>query len=259
MSKAETRVRRNSTKKEREAEPFRHNISTENYNGGERRPSRKKFSWVRRLMQGQTRNQNEEGINDDQEHMTEKKNGVKFAQSPRTTPKRENGDAYTYNREEEDAEYANDNESSGYTSSGNESNGYASLNPHLDASDNVSTAPLKSVTSASTKTTSLLSNNPELHSNSASIETSIPSGANGSTPQTSTVASPPCQQSINERDSDSVITLASSSRRGRRRSCETSSSTAAIPPSSIMERLAVHPNASASYANSVQNSFNERN
>ena len=259
MSKAEARVRRNSTKRERELELHRLNINTENDNGGERRPSRKKFSWVRRLMQGQTRNQNEEGIKDEQELMAEKKNGVKFAQSPRAAEKRKNGDAYTYGREENDLDYVNDNESSGYTSSGNESNGYASLNPNLDASDNVSTTPLKSVTSASTKTTSLLSNNPELHSNAASVETSIPSAVNGMVQTTPAVASPPCQQSINERDSDSVITLASSSRRLRRRSCETSSSTTAIPPSSIMERLAVHPNASTSYANSVQNSFNERN
>lgn len=259
MSRTETRVRRPSAKKEREQEfGYRNNFHPENYNGGERRPSRKKFSWVRRLMQGQARNQNDDETSGEQNDPERRNGGVKFVQSPRAGAERKERDSYLHDTEENANGQADesDMESSGYTSSGNESNVYAALSPHVDGSDNVSTTPLKSVTSASTKTTSLLSNNPELHSNAASVETSIPSAINGILQSAPGHA---LQQSLNERDSDSVITLASSSRRARRRSCETSSSTAAIPPSSIMERLAVHPNASASYANSVQNSFNERN
>lgn len=46
-----------------------------------------------------------------------------------------------------------------------------------------------------------------------------------------------------ERDSESIVTLASSSRRVRRRSIDTNCSMAGIPPASIMERLTVNPTA----------------
>lgn len=49
-----------------------------------------------------------------------------------------------------------------------------------------------------------------------------------------------------DRDSESIVTLASSSRRLRRRSLDTNCSTAGIPPASIMERLSVNPTAANS-------------
>ncbi|KGQ80418.1 hypothetical protein MG5_06252 [Candida albicans P57072] len=65
-----------------------------------------------------------------------------------------------------------------------------------------------------------------------------------------------------DRDSESIVTLASSTRRIRRRSIDTNCSTTGIPPASIMERLSVHPgnggtNAST-YANSIKTSNDDQ-
>ncbi|CAK9437571.1 uncharacterized protein LODBEIA_P19490 [Lodderomyces beijingensis] len=66
-----------------------------------------------------------------------------------------------------------------------------------------------------------------------------------------------------ERDNESVVTLASSSRRMRRRSIDTNCSTAGIPPASIMERVHINPTTGASssitYATSIKTSKTDGN
>lgn len=107
-------------------------------------------------------------------------------------------------------------------------------------SDNVSTVPLKLVAShgSTTNTRSILSgdNHADSHSYVAlTAETSLAPSAHVSLlPSIHT-------QPRAERDSESIVTLASSSRRIRRRSIDTNCSMAGIPPASIMERLTVHP------------------
>lgn len=123
--------------------------------------------------------------------------------------------------------------------------------------DNISTIPLKSITSTSTKSPSVLSTNQDNNSYVASTaETSIAPSvhANSVTYQTLNPHNSQLQLLTYDRDSESIVTLASSSRRARRRSLETNSSTAGIPPASIMERLAIHPNAASStYTASIHN------
>lgn len=147
-------------------------------------------------------------------------------------------------------------------------------------SDNLSTIPLKSIMSApSSKSPSVLSGDNH-HDNSSYVastaETSLAPSVHTATTHNYTLypgnASlhsnhPSINQnpeqsrdrdrdSTRERDSESIITLASSTRRVRRRSLDTNCSTAGIPPASIMERLSVHPNAanSSTYAMSIHNS-----
>lgn len=136
-------------------------------------------------------------------------------------------------------------------------------------SDNISTTPLKSITSGqSTKSPSILSNiNLDQTSlNASTAETSLaPSiftthyttvGPTTSSPAT-TANQASLHNTLNaqDRDSESIVTLASSSRRVRRRSIDTNCSTAGIAPASIMERLSVQPNtANSTYAVSVRTS-----
>lgn len=128
--------------------------------------------------------------------------------------------------------------------------------------DNISTIPLKSITSVSTKSPSVLSANQDNNSYVASTaETSIAPSMHGNSInyQTLNPHNSHLQLQAYDRDSESIVTLASSSRRTRRRSLETNSSTAGIPPASIMERLAIHPNAASStYAASIHNASNDR-
>lgn len=147
-------------------------------------------------------------------------------------------------------------------------------------SDNLSTIPLKSIISVpSTKAPSVLSGDNNQDNNSyvastaeTSLAPSIHTVANHnyslypgnaslhsnhpSINQNPELARDRDRDSTRERDSESIITLASSTRRARRRSLDTNCSTAGIPPASIMERLSIHPNAatSSTYAVSIHNS-----
>ena len=112
-------------------------------------------------------------------------------------------------------------------------------------SDNISTTPLKLIVSRTSTTNppSILSG--ENHNDNSSYV--------ASTAETSIAPSihPPLSPGQfhlarsgdreRERDSELIITLASSSRRTRRRSIDTNCSMAGIPPASIMERLTVTP------------------
>lgn len=63
-----------------------------------------------------------------------------------------------------------------------------------------------------------------------------------------------------DRDAESVVTLALLTRRRRRRSIDTNCLTAGIPPASIMERLTVHPGGGAlsNYARLIEDQKSER-
>lgn len=116
-------------------------------------------------------------------------------------------------------------------------------------SDNISTIPLKLIVSHTSTTNSPSIISSENNQGSAS---GVPSTA-----ETSLLPSPHASVSPSyytglmstrmggerERDSESIVTLASSSRRVRRRSIDTNCSMAGIPPTSIMERLTVNPTA----------------
>ncbi|KAL6449784.1 hypothetical protein SBY92_000685 [Candida maltosa Xu316] len=140
-------------------------------------------------------------------------------------------------------------------------------------SDNVSTTPLKSIISTqSTKSPSILSGDAHNDQNSliaSTAETSLAPSVHTPTnytfaptiTTTNTSTSNNNSQSLNfnsasasgapDRDSESIVTLASSTRRIRRRSIDTNCSTAGIPPASIMERLSVQPG-NSNYANSIR-------
>lgn len=140
--------------------------------------------------------------------------------------------------------------------------------------DNASTTPLKSITSTPlTKSPSVLSGG--AHDNTlfvaSTVDTSITPTVtqSGSHQGAAPSMAPPgshAHQATNpsgaasgggDRDSESIVTLASSSRRLRRRSLDTNCSTAGIPPASIMERLSVNPTAANSnYAVSIDRGSN---
>lgn len=116
--------------------------------------------------------------------------------------------------------------------------------------DNLSTMPLKLIVlqSSTTNSPSILSEPKEDGSSYVTLtaETSLapsthvsllPSGPNSH-------AGP---RSERDRDSESIVTLASLSRRIRRRSIDTNCSLAGIPPASIMERLTVNPHTEHDY------------
>lgn len=156
--------------------------------------------------------------------------------------------------------YATDED--GYVEAGSSEARSISTDQATSHSDNLSTTPLKSITSLSTKAPSVLSNNHDSTSNVASTaETSIAPSTHTNLANNAGLT-PNIQLSGQgyDRDSESIVTLASSSRRARRRSLDTTSSTTGIPPASIMERLSVHPNAAGStYSPSVSHfNSNER-
>lgn len=119
--------------------------------------------------------------------------------------------------------------------------------------DNISTTPLKSIVSVqSTQSPSILSDNNQDQTSGVastaetSLAPSVHTTATAFTPTPNTIG-------YQERDSESIVTLASSSRRIRRRSIDTNCSTAGIPPASIMERLSTQPTAAnSSYAVSIK-------
>lgn len=117
-------------------------------------------------------------------------------------------------------------------------------------SDNISTIPLKLIVShTSTNNSPSILSGEQHHDGSSFI---------ASTTDTSLAPSPHASVSPSfltglsttrwdrgerdrERDSESIITLASSSRAVRRRSLDTNCSLAGIPPASVMERLSLNP------------------
>lgn len=125
-----------------------------------------------------------------------------------------------------------------------------------EQSDNISTIPLKSVISSpSTVSPSVLSadNNIDVHSiNASTTETSIaPSSLSHLNPVSNNRDSLPVPPPT-DRDSESIVTSTSSNIRVRRRSLETTSSTAGIAPASIMERISVQPTTNTSaYTSSI--------
>lgn len=118
-----------------------------------------------------------------------------------------------------------------------------------DLTDNVSTIPLKSIVLVpSTKAPSVLSNE-QAQDNSlyvaSTAETSLAPSIHPLTynyslhPGSASLQSqgPNFDRESANRDLESIVTLASSSRRARRRSLDTNCSTTGIPPASIMERI----------------------
>lgn len=112
--------------------------------------------------------------------------------------------------------------------------------------DNISTIPLKLIVShTSTNPPSIISS--EHHQDNTSgvastAETSVfPSPHASVSPSYYTGLLHTRQGGERERDSELIVTLASLSRRVRRRSIDTNCSLAGIPPASIMERLTVNP------------------
>lgn len=120
-------------------------------------------------------------------------------------------------------------------------------------SDNVSTVPLKLIVSRSSTTNplSILSGEQQQDNSSyvaSTAETSLaPSvhvpllpGLHGALSSGRTERDS-IRDRERDRDSELIVTLASLSRRIRRRSIDTNCSLAGIPPASIMERLSVNP------------------
>ncbi|CAK7904739.1 hypothetical protein CAAN3_07S04852 [[Candida] anglica] len=211
-----------------------------------------RFGWVKRLMQGQQRASNGAHV---------PVNGhIERNSSSRPVDGGE-GDS-TDNEGRENISFNSDN-----------------ITTNSYNTDNVSTTPLKSLGSTpSTKSPSVLSDNHQDNVSyvASTADTSIapstlthhlsyPVGSQLSTSSatTTTTATNPNTNSspnnsnlptggVDNRDSESIVTLASSSRRLRRRSLDTNCSTAGIPPASIMERLSVNPTAANStYAMSM--------
>lgn len=113
-------------------------------------------------------------------------------------------------------------------------------------SDNISTIPLKLIVShTSTNPPSIISNDHHNDNNSAVASTAdtslLPSPHASVSPSYYTGLMTTRVGAERERDSESIVTLASSSRRVRRRSIDTNCSMAGIAPASIMERLTVNP------------------
>lgn len=250
----------------------------------DRRHPRGRFSWVRRLMQGQNRQQPglvnpnlardsnvpyNRGYYKTTRAQEQRNRGKAKKKSKRNSHVRDGSSKSLENGSLQEAEVngANDTEPN-YSNEEDNSNtdtemdsndvrsGSYSSDQITENSDNISTTPLKSIVSVpSTKSPSVLSdNNHDTQSyNASTAETSIAPSSHLN-PAIHRDSLPPPS---GDRDSESIVTLASSSRRIRRRSLETNSSTAGIPPASIMERIFTQPTANNSayatsgYANSA--------
>ncbi|OBA24112.1 hypothetical protein METBIDRAFT_34303, partial [Metschnikowia bicuspidata var. bicuspidata NRRL YB-4993] len=184
----------------------------------DKRHTRSRFNWVRRLVQGQNR-----GLPTGMR--TPPYEPTAAADGRPQIPHAEDGQA---RRSPRTADFASDDES---------------MSVHLD---NLSTTPLKLITShtLTTNPPSVLSadnQQPDSGSMAAlTAETSL-------SPSTHVSLSPSVRgynrdrEAAGNRDSESIVTLASSTRRVRRRSIDTNCSMAGIPPASIMERLSGVP------------------
>lgn len=179
----------------------------------DKRQLKGRFGWVRRLVQGQNK----------PEHTI--RTSTRAQALPKLASAREVHSVYLSQR-------------SGDLSSDAESMSVQS--------DNVSTVPVKLIVSTGSNTAppSVLSgehNQDNLSIVASTAETSI-------APSTHVSIAPSAYGHLRserdrerERDSELIITLASSSRRVRRRSIDTNCSLAGIPPASIIERLLVNP------------------
>ncbi|KAM9911304.1 hypothetical protein OXX69_003634 [Metschnikowia pulcherrima] len=200
----------------------------------DKRHARGRFSWVKRLVQGPNKNM---GIRTPPYEHTLGLDGRLHASDDNSTRK-----------SLKSVEFVSDEECTSVHS------------------DNISTTPLKSITShTSTNSPSVLSG--ENHQDNSSMVAST--AETSLSPSTHVSLSPSTRaqnrenrdtrenrennglnhshnglrdrNSERDRDSESIVTLASSTRRVRRRSIDTNCSMAGIPPASIMERLSVHP------------------
>ncbi|CAN3372125.1 hypothetical protein DIURU_000430 [Diutina rugosa] len=210
-----------------------------------RPPTKQRFGWVKRLVQGQGR------------------------QGPSASvAKPQAGSGLSHSYVVTSAGQTSDEDATSLASSERSVRSHSEI--HTIQSDNVSTIPLKSVISVqSTKSPSILSDphgaTDQSSFNPSTTETSIAASSIGiSSPQTTVhtgVTERVAGHNLREdRDAESVVTLASSTRRRRRRSIDTNCSTAGIPPASIMERLTVHPGGGAlsNYARSIEDQKSER-
>lgn len=182
----------------------------------DKRHARGRFSWVKRLVQGPNKN---------------------LATGIRTPPYENPLDLEVRVH----GPYSDDNSTRKSIKSQDFASDDESLSVH---SDNISTTPLKLITShtSTTNPPSVLSGENNHHDNTSLVastaETSI-------SPSTHVSLSPSIRgqnrdrdvSGNRDRDSESIITLASSTRRVRRRSIDTNCSMAGIAPASIMERL----------------------
>lgn len=207
-------------------------------------------------MQGQNRNQNgafvpgTNGINEPKNGFNE--TGYTNANGSIQSQKSQSfsaDDSYDYDDENDSNMHMENNEGGEMGNGSSEVRSTSNSDQITTQSDNISTIPLKSLTSMSTKSPSVLSSHQDNGSGVASTaETSIAPSIHTSTANYQALnphSTQLLQQANYDRDSESIVTLASSSRRVRRRSLDTNSSTAGIPPASIMERLAIHPNAAS--------------
>ncbi|EGW33765.1 uncharacterized protein SPAPADRAFT_59126 [Spathaspora passalidarum NRRL Y-27907] len=250
-----------------------------NYTGDKRQAPRNRFRWVRRLMQGQNRVHhvnlaNQHDSNSQRPQTTSSDTHMRNTHAPRTRTRRSASDSAT--KSSEDNQGINSDEEGNadltirdFTSPDDRSIG--ALSDQI--SDNISTIPLKSIISSqSTKSASIISDNQHDQTSliASTAETSLAPSSNTNytfAPNNNTGAGTPTGITFGntlsvaspiglDRDSESIVTLASSSRRIRRRSIDTNCSTTAIPPASIMERLSVQPTVgnSSTYATSVRTS-----
>ncbi|EAZ63621.2 cell wall integrity and stress response component 2 [Scheffersomyces stipitis CBS 6054] len=236
----------------------------------DRRSAKGRFSWVRRLMQGQSRQAvAPSGLGAPRGNIYEPRSsrglsGGSVAVAGGSRKSRRAAAAISINAgshlneanengEADDDTYTYDSDMQSFATEGR-----SSIGQRTSVSDNISTIPLKSITSAqSTKSPSILSDGVQDQNsiNASTAETSITPSV-----QTTTHLSPSNYTTHlavvpngQERDIESIVTLASSTRRIRRRSIDTNCSTAGIPPASIMERLSVQPTAANStYAVSIK-------
>ncbi|KAK6453913.1 cell wall integrity and stress response component 2 [Scheffersomyces xylosifermentans] len=223
------------------------------------RHAKGRFGWVRRLMQGQTRQSVPPALA--AVHQTQKTPRTNHGANRHLTPPTNEGPSRSYQKskipsieadDEGEDTYIYDSDSQSYNTGAHSSSDH-------ESNDNISTIPLKSITSAqSTKSPSILSDTHQDQNsiNASTAETSITPSVQtayfGNSLNPSTHLSV-LQASGQDRDSESIVTLASSTRRIRRRSMETQSSTTGIPPASIMERLSVQQTAANSiYAMSIR-------
>lgn len=237
-------------------------------NGHDRRQTRGRFGWVKRLMQGQNRNQNGAFVNTPNFPRSNGQHDEQIEGSGATAPENRSqlthdSELFGYNNDiESNMNDVETNDEEAVLSNGSQDVRSTANSDQITTqsdNDNISTIPLKSITSTSTKSPSVLSTNHDNNSYVASTaETSIAPSTHAN-PANQMLNPHNAQLQVYDRDSESIVTLASSSRRVRRRSLETNSSTAGIPPASIMERLAIHPNtANSTYTASIHNPGNDR-
>lgn len=220
---------------------------------------------MRRLVQGQNRQGPLSGSSlEHYQHRSNHRNRPQTGngENGRARSSREpNGHLEQHETAENTDNKATDASISSYNSEDNHTNHGSILSDGATTdSDNISTIPLKSmVSSPSTRAPSVLSSDINGDNSSyvaSTAETSLAPSIQGASlnhslyPNVASI-SQALERGERDRDEELIITLASSSRRTRRRSLDTNCSTAGIPPASIVERLTVNPTAGNSSAASV--------